>query len=367
MKHRSLYLNWYIGVPKLTYDFRSSGITRFKFKVDLDEVDLSTNFLKGNPEILRVLAHRYNVAQDDLFVSTEGASGQNARIIRCLAERRPRKNDAIVEFPTYEPLLRDVEEHFRKVRRLERKTNKNYQIDPDKLKRIVSPRTGLLVLTNPHAPSGALIDKSITEEILEIAVEHDFYVLCDEIYAEFDRRHVPTIFSIDTEHAIVTSGFSKAYGLGGVKLGVALANSELVTEFQQDLLGTVGNSPNIAQILAAKLLGDHLNELERHKSKWDKLRRNAERLFSESGFEYLSNECGVTFWLRLPKNDTHRWTTKTIEKYDLAAVPGAFFQFRDGEKIARSDMIRFGLGNVNPDEDTLDEAFSAFEQALRTC
>jgi aspartate/methionine/tyrosine aminotransferase len=354
-------------VPKVRYDFRSSGITRFRFKVDLGEVDLSTNYVGGNPEAVKVLAQRYDTAPENVFVSAEGASGQNARIIRCLAQRRPRKNEAVVEFPTYEPLLRDVEEHFRNVKRLERKKTDDYSIDPDKLKKIVGSKTGLLVLTNPHAPSGAIIGKSVVKEVMEIASDFDFFVLCDEIYAEFDRKGIPTIFPVDTEHTIITSGFSKAYGLGGVKLGLALANSKLVSEFQEDVLSTIGNSPNIVQILASELLGNNMNALESHKNKWIVLRKETERFLSELGFEYFPNKCGVTFWVRLPKSDTYRWMEKAIQKHGFAAVPGAFFMFKDGEKVVKSDMIRLGLGNVDPDDARLNEAFSVMEEAQRTC
>ena len=112
MRHPSLYLNWYIHVPKLKYDFRSSGIIYFKHSMDLGDVDFSINYEKGNPEALRQTANWYDVKPENVFISSEGASGQNARIIRYLAERNPKKREAIVEFPTYEPLLRATQEHF---------------------------------------------------------------------------------------------------------------------------------------------------------------------------------------------------------------------------------------------------------------
>lgn len=210
MKHRSLYLDWYIRVPKVKYDFRSSGVSFFKYDLTLEEIDLSINYPHGNPEAVKLLAQRYNTQPENVFVSSEGASGQNARIIRCLRERNKKKSEAIVEYPTYEPLLRQVREHFSHVKRLKRQRNKAYRIDADELQKIVSERTGLFVLTNPHAPTGAISQASELKEIMNIARTHGFHVLCDEIYAEFDRDLVPTLFSVDPKLGIVTTSFTKA-------------------------------------------------------------------------------------------------------------------------------------------------------------
>lgn len=367
MKHPSLYLDWYIRVPKIKYDFRSSGIAYFKYRTDLGEVDLNLNYAHGNPETSMVLAHRYNVQPENVFISSEGASGQNTRIIRYLAERNPKKNEAIAEYPTYEPLLRQVQEHFKHTKRLERKEKDGYHLDADTLRRIVSERTGLLAVTNPHAPTGAISDRGELKEVMAVAQEYGFYVLCDEIYAEFDRSIVPTIFSVDHDYGVVTTSFTKAYGLGGLKLGVALAGKRLVDELYTDVLNTVGNSPNIIQLLGASLLTKGKEKLERHQQRWVRLKKQIEEWMHEKNLEYAPNKVGVTYWVKTPIQDTYKWVNEqTIRLYNLAPVPGTFFMFESGYELAKSKMIRLGLGGLNPEEATLTEAFGVFEKALKT-
>ena len=276
MKHPSMYLDWYIHVPNVKYDFRSSGTAYFKHNLNLGEVDLSVNYAHGNPEAVKQIANWYGVKPENVFISSEGASGQNARVVRCLAERDSNRREAIVEFPTYEPLLRTVQEHFRRVKRLDRRERDAYSLDADTLRKVASDKTGLLVLTNPHAPSGAISDSRELEEVTEVARECGFNVLCDEIYAEFDRKVVPTIFSVDPEVGIVTTSFTKAYGLGGLKLGIILAGKELVDELYTDVLNTVGTSPNIVQLVATELLTKGKENLLRHKKEWDRLKRQTE-------------------------------------------------------------------------------------------
>jgi len=366
MKHPSFYLDWYNNVPEVKYDFRSSGVNNFTYNLTFGEVNLRLNYAYGNLETRKLLAHKYNVDTENVFISTEGASGQNLRIIRCLAEKNKKKNEAIVEYPTYEPLLRQVQEYFSRIKRFERKENEAFRLDADTLRKIVSEKTGLLVLTNSHAPSGAISGKSELREIMQVAWEYGFFVLCDEIYGEFNREAVPTLFSVDKELGIVTTSFSKAYGLGGLKLGIALAEKSLVNEFYKDLVSTVGNSSNIVEIIAMELLTKGKEKLEQHKQKWINLKREVEERLGEKGFEYFPSKAGITFWVKLPLQDTYRWVNeKAIPKHSFVAVPGAFFLFKNDYAISESNRIRLGLGRINLEKPCLEEAFEAMEKALK--
>jgi aspartate/methionine/tyrosine aminotransferase len=361
-----MYLDWYVHVPKVKYDFRSSGIARFSHDLTLEGFDLSTNYDHGNPETTGQLARWYGVNPEYVFVSSEGASGQNARVIRLLAERSPRKREAVVEYPTYEPLLRQVQEYFKRVKRLTRTEEDAYRLDADELARIVSEKTGLLVLTNPHAPSGATSDTKELSAVMDVGHEHGFYVLCDEIYAEFDRKAVPTLFSVDPERGIVTTSFTKAYGLGGLKLGVALAEKQLVDELYTDTLNTVGNSSNVVQHIAAELLSKNKDKLEEHKRKWTRLKKQTEDWLDKMNLEFFPSKAGVTYWVKTPIKDTYKWTTElTIPRHSLATVPGTFFLFKSDYRLAKTNNVRLSLGNIDPKGQTLTEALDALEKAVK--
>lgn len=354
-------------MPTVKYDFRSSGLSSFTYDLAFSNADLSANYVHGNPETAKVLAQRYNVKPENVFVSGTGASGQNARITKFLAEMNSKKNEAIVEYPTYEPLLRQVQEHFPHVKRLQRKESENYRLDAEALRKIVSQKTGLLMITNPHAPIGAISATSELKEIMIVAEEYGFYVICDEIYAEFDQNAVPSIFSINQELGIVTTSFSKAYGLGGLKIGIALAEKSLVDKLYADILSTEGNSPNIVNLVTTELLTRGKQSLESHKQKWIHLKDKTEKLLNENKLEFFSNKAGITYWVKLPIKDTYKWTnTHAIPRFSLAPVPGAFFLFKNSYEIEQSDMVRLGLGNVNPDKPCLDEAFEALKEAIKT-
>ena len=366
MTRASLYLDWYVHVPKLRYDLRSSGLNGFKYDISLGEVDLSLNYAHGNPEASELLAERYRVKPENVFISSEGASGQNTKVIRYLAERSPNKKEAVVEYPTYEPLLRAVQECFPVVKRLERKEDEGYRLDADELRSIATEKTALCLLTNSHAPTGVIADAGELKQIMDVAGQHGFLVVCDEIYAEFNRHAMPTAFSVDPEFGIVTTSFTKAYGLGGLRTGVVLANKRVVDGLYEDALNTVGPSSNLVEAVTVKLLTEGKQALERHRQKWTHLKRETEKLLSEKSFRYLRNEAGVTYWVQLPVEDTYRWVNDhTIPERSLATVPGAFFLFKDDCELVKSDMIRVGIGYVDPDNSNLTEALDVLEKAAK--
>ncbi len=92
----------------------------------------------------------------------------------------------------------------------------------------VSAATKLIVLVNPDNPTGVSIQQDVIEEAL--ALRPDLPVLVDEAYFEFTGV---TALPLLTEHPnlIILRTFSKAFALGGLRLGYIIAHPKLITEF----------------------------------------------------------------------------------------------------------------------------------------
>jgi len=362
----SSYLDWYVHVPSLKHDLRSSGITNFRWKLNLGEIDLTQNYAHGNPEALKLLADRYGVKPENVFISNDGASGQNTRIMECFSLRK-HKTEAVVEYPTYEPVLRQAQTYLKDVKRVARKKEKNYRFDLGELERVISDKTAVLVMTNPHAPSGVNLSKKELNEVMEVARNHDCHVVCDEIYAEFDRENNVPVFSVDSKLGIVTTSFSKAYGLGGLKAGITVASKEIVDELYSNVFNTAGCSSNLVELALIGLLTKGRDAIEKHKQKWVALRNKTEKWLKQiDTVVYTPNSCGVVFWLETRIRDTYKWVNQyAVPKFSVAVVPGAFFLFKEYE-INKSNQVRLGIGSVSPEKpDDLNNALHCLEEALR--
>jgi aspartate/methionine/tyrosine aminotransferase len=102
-----------------------------------------------------------------------------------------------------------------------------FQMDPDEVRRRLTPRTRLLVVVSPHNPTGAVQSPESLRALAELAVRHDLVVVSDEIYEKIlydDLIHVSLAsFPGLRERTITVNGFSKAYSMTGWRLGYAAA------------------------------------------------------------------------------------------------------------------------------------------------
>lgn len=208
-------------------------------------------------------------------------------------------------------MLRQAQTYFKDVKRIVRKRENKYRFDPDELERVISDKAAVLVMTNPHAPSGVSLSKKELNEVMEVARNHDCHVVCDEIYAEFDRKNNVPLFSVDHEFGIVTTSFSKAYGLGGLKAGVTIASKEIVDELYSTVFNTIGCGSNLVELALIELLTKGRNALERHKQKWVVLRNKTEKWLKQTDtVSYTPNSSGVAFWLETQIRDTYKWVNQ---------------------------------------------------------
>ena len=102
----------------------------------------------------------------------------------------------------------------------------SFHPDLDELRSLLSPSAKILVLNNPGNPTGAIFPMEILEAIAEMALEHNLWIVSDEIYAQlhFTEPFPASIFAIPgmAERTILMDGFSKAYAMTGWRLGFGI-------------------------------------------------------------------------------------------------------------------------------------------------
>ncbi|MER3602936.1 MAG: aspartate aminotransferase [Thermus sp.] len=102
--------------------------------------------------------------------------------------------------------------------------------DPEAVRRAITPRTKALVVNSPNNPTGAVYPQEVLEALARLAVEHDFYLVSDEIYEHliYEGAH----FSPGTlapEHTITVNGAANACGPRGVIKAMADISSQSTT------------------------------------------------------------------------------------------------------------------------------------------
>src|SRR5262249_15124424 len=153
--------------------------------------------------------------------TAQGASGAN--FLACAALIEP-GDEVLVETPGYDPLLGAARLLSARVSQFIRDFNEGFALDPDRVERALTSRTRLIIVTNPHNPSGVLADPEALEAIGDIARAHGARVLLDEVYLDLAQTAAdgPAVkadrtFARRGDVFVCTNSLTKSYGLSGLR------------------------------------------------------------------------------------------------------------------------------------------------------
>jgi aspartate aminotransferase len=152
-----------------------------------------------------------------------------------------------------------------------------FDLDPERLRAAVTPRTKLVVVNSPNNPTGAVFSPAGLEAVARIAVENKLWVVSDECYEAltFEGRHV-SIASFGPEvkaRTIVVNTCSKAYAMTGWRIGYA-AGDRAVIKAMTDVQSQVTSNPSsVAQWAAVEALTGLQDEVAKMAGEFDRRRR----------------------------------------------------------------------------------------------
>jgi aspartate aminotransferase len=142
---------------------------------------------------------------------------------------------------------------------------RDFRLDLDELRSLITPRTRLLVFNSPQNPTGAVMTRADIEGIAAVAMAHDLVVLADEIYSRilYEGEHV-SILTVEgmEERTVVLDGLSKTYAMTGWRLGWGILPTPLVPVFERLLINTVSCTATYAQVAGAEALNGPQDAVE---------------------------------------------------------------------------------------------------------
>lgn len=109
-------------------------------------------------------------------------------------------------------------------------TDSENDFTPYDISEYITDKTKMIVVNSPCNPTGSVYEKEVLKNIVDLAIDHDLFVLSDEIYEKiiYDKDHF-SIGSMDGMHerTITVNGFSKAYAMTGWRLGYVCAHPDI--------------------------------------------------------------------------------------------------------------------------------------------
>lgn len=153
----------------------------------------------------------------------------------------------------------------------------NFSVDPSEFRKLITPKSKILLLNFPCNPTGAVASEDTLREIAEIARENNLIVITDEIYSELiydDCKHVSIAsFPGMKERTIFLHGFSKAFAMTGFRIGYVCAPPAIMDAMYKIHQYAIMCAPITAQEAALEALKSaHKDMLAMRDSYWE--RRN---------------------------------------------------------------------------------------------
>ncbi len=308
------------------FNLATSGLTSVplaEFPLRAEELEITGGGYGYGPLLEQIARH--SGAPLDAIVTAEGTSMANHLALATCLEPG---DEVVIEQPTY-GLLLDLAHYLgAQVRRIERRFEHDFAISLGEMETALTPATRLVVLSNLHNPSGALIPRETLRAIGELAAQVGADVLVDEVYLEmlFEAAAGMGSFSLG-DNFIVTSSLTKVYGLSGLRCGWILARPELAQRIWRlnDLFAAT--AAHVAERMSVMAFS-HLGQFrERARTRLAVNRPLLDAfLDSRSDLACARPPGGTVVFPRLTAGDPVAFFTLLREKYETSVVPGELFE-----------------------------------------
>lgn len=353
----SEYLEWARAHGTVRYSLALSGVPPCDVSLlspSVDDFTMVADNEYGWPPLLERIARRYGVDPENVVLA-HGTSMANHLACASLVEAG---DHVVIEWPVYDPLVAvprylDCEVSF-----FERRAEDGYALDVARVERALTPRTRLVILSNLHNPTGAVVNRAELESLARLAESRDFYVLVDEVYLEWnygvgDDPETRSAINISPRF-VTTRSLTKVFGLAALRAGWILAEAGLATRMRR-LNGLFASSmSHPAERLAARALDNAETLLEKQRTRVDQNRSVAAKFIaSQPRLSWMPPDAGTVGFVRLEGGDVDGLVERLLAN-DSLVTPGRFFGV--------NDHFRIGFGM---EADHLNEGLKRLASALK--
>src|SRR5213080_3393382 len=184
MTHKhSDYMHWSKTQSRARFNLATSGVAPFPLRelpVHLETLEINGYDGYAHPPLQEAIAAHHGV-DPDCVVESAGTSMANHLAMAAILEPG---DEVLIEHPAYGPIL-DVAQYLQaNVKRFPRTEENSWMIDPEAIRRCVTPKTRLIVITNLHNPTSVRAADSVLREIGDMARSIGALVLVDEVYLD---------------------------------------------------------------------------------------------------------------------------------------------------------------------------------------
>jgi aminotransferase len=287
----------------------------------------------GIPELRRAIAHyhRDDMAPDPDTQILCSCGATEALQIAVLTLINP-GDEVLLVTPAWSNYFGHIAMCGGVVKEIAAKEENGFVPQVEDFRKAITPKTKLLILNSPSNPTGAVIDEETLRGIAQLCVEHDLFVISDEIYSKlvYDGITCPSIAGLHgmKERTVYVSGFSKMLAMTGWRIGYAIGPREIIAAMVKLHENSASCLPAPTQLAAAKGLEVCLDSVETMRQSYERRRDLICGLLGEIKGISIKKPKGAFYAFANIKETgkgSMEFCTDLLEKTGVVTVPGPGF------------------------------------------
>lgn len=268
--------------------------------------------------------NRIKTTEDNVMVSCGSEEGIFATLLTTLDPGE----EVIVPSPGFVGYIPSIELVNGKPVLLKLDEEDKWEINPDRLKKLINRKTRAMILNSPSNPTGNVLSRKILEEISDIAIDKDILILSDEAYEKitYGKEHISIAsFNGMENHVITFQTFSKAYAMCGFRLGYLCASDKLINEINKANFYMTLAPPGISQLMGIKALSlgnKYTNEMVKE---YDRRRKMFVPRLNDIGLKTIMPDGAFYAFANIGKKNSVYFSNMLLKKAKVAVIPGTEF------------------------------------------
>jgi aspartate/methionine/tyrosine aminotransferase len=311
-----------------------------------DDLRLGYTESHGDPDLRAAIAALYEqVEPDDVFVF----AGAEEAIFSLHNVLLGPGDHAIVVRPAYQSLAEVARATGADVTRVDLREADGWRLDPDEVRAALRPNTRLILINEPHNPTGGLSNRATFDRLVGLAAESGARLIVDEVYRflEFDPADRLPAGADATPNGVSIGVMSKSFGLAGLRIGwVATRDHQLIERLAafKDYTTICSSAP--AEVLALIALRAGERVLARNRAIIDANLPLLDAFFERwrGTFEWVRPRGGSIGFPRLLADvPADRFADDLVRDTGVLVLPGTVF-------ADTGNHLRLGFGRSNMPE-----------------
>ena len=298
-------------------------------------------------------ARAQGVTERDILTANAGIDANHIALTALIDAT----DHVICHYPTYEQLYQVPRAIGAEVSLWKADPSNKWQLNLEELKGMIKDNTKMIIINNPHNPSGGIITKPQLDEIVAIAEEKGITIMSDEVFRPLfhsilpnDDNFPPSAINLGYKKVVVTGSMSKAYGLPGIRVGwIASRDEGIIAACHKMRYYTTTCVSPLTEAVAAEALSDrcihallakNIGNCQANLEAWQNFIDNHNWACS-----WVPPVAGTTAMVKFHKMgkpvDDEQFCLMAEEKASIGLIPGSVCF---GDRVNFRGHVRVGLG-----------------------